>query len=181
MSKRRPVSGKGRKGTSKYPATLQHSPPTRSYLFTSEPVSQGHPDKLADLISDTILDRFLSEDREAKVACETMILDELIVIGGEFHSATTGLVKAIAKEAPGIVRQLLRRVGYDDSFPVINPQECDIQIIFNSQSSVIRQGVDLAGEDICAGAQGLVFGYATDETPEPKPLPITFNYTLEKL
>jgi len=143
----------------------------RSYLFTSESVSAGHPDKLADRISDTILDRFLTSDPFAKVACETFIANDLVVVAGEFH---TDLFQTIKTEIPDLIRDVIRDTGYTRHFPGIDPETCEIRLQLNEQSQDIRRGVDTGG----AGDQGLVFGYATDETPEMMPLPITLAHQL---
>jgi S-adenosylmethionine synthetase len=143
-------------------------------LFTSESVSEGHPDKLADRISDTILDRFLRSDPLAKVACETFIADDLVVVAGEFHTTPPKVFQTIKAETPNLIRQVIRDTGYTRHFPGIDPDTCEIRLQLNQQSGDIRQGVDTGG----AGDQGLVFGYATDETEECMPLTVTLAHKL---
>ena len=149
----------------------------RISLFTSESVSAGHPDKLADRISDTILDRFLAAEPSARVACETFLTDNLVVLGGEFHTVDPAVFARIRDEAPDLVRALLRDTGYSGDFPGIDPDRCEILLRFSHQSADIRQGVE-RGEEIGAGDQGLMFGCACDETPELMPLPILLAHRL---
>ena len=149
----------------------------RTSLFTSESVSAGHPDKLADRISDTILDRFLAAEPSARVACETFLTDSLVVLGGEFHTVDPAVFARIRDEAPALVRNLLRDTGYSGDFPGIDPDRCEILLRFSHQSADIRQGVE-RGEEIGAGDQGLMFGCACDETPELMPLPILLAHRL---
>ena len=127
-------------------------------LFSSESVSEGHPDKLADRISDRILDAFLERDPRARVACETMLADQCVIVAGEFKTKQIDDFEAVRDAAEAYVRQVLRETGYTNSKTGINPDACEIQIRFNGQSADINQGVDRADGVLGAGDQGLMFG-----------------------
>ena len=139
----------------------------QSYFFTSESVTEGHPDKVCDIISDSILDAILAKDPKARVACETFASPGLIIVGGEI---TTSAYVDIQQ----IVRGAVKKIGYDDPAFGFNYKDCAVINMINSQSPDIAQGVDTGG----AGDQGLMIGYACKETPELMPLPISLAHKL---
>ncbi len=137
------------------------------HLFTSESVTEGHPDKIADQISDAILDAILTKDVLARVACETLVTTGLVVIAGEI--TTTAYVPL-----PDIVRKTVEGIGYTDANFGFDNKTCAVMSTIDAQSRDIAQGVDTGG----AGDQGMMFGFATNETPELMPLPIQLAHAL---
>ncbi len=138
-----------------------------SYLFTSESVSEGHPDKVSDQISDAILDAILAKDKDARVACETFVTTGLVVIGGEITTSTYVDFAEIARET-------IRKIGYTRPELRFDCDSCGVLNAVHSQSRDIAGGVDSGG----AGDQGMMFGYATDETPEYMPMPLMYAHRL---
>lgn len=140
-----------------------------SYLFTSESVSEGHPDKICDAISDAVLDAVLKQDPDGRVACETFVTTGLVVVGGEI--TTTAYL-----DIEHIVRSTIRNIGYTKAEYKFDADSCGVINSIHAQSPDIAMGVDKGG----AGDQGLMFGYACDQTPEYMPMPIIFAHKLVK-
>ena len=141
----------------------------RKHLFTSESVTEGHPDKVADQISDAVLDAIYEKDPNGRVACETLVTTGLAFVAGE-------ITTSCYIEIPQIVRETIHAIGYDEPEHGFASKTCGVATSIQAQSPDIAMGVDKGG----AGDQGMMFGYATHETPEYMPLPIVLAHRLSR-
>lgn len=146
---------------------------TERHLFTSESVAEGHPDKCADQISDAVLDAIITKDKNARVDCETLIMQGMVVVTGQITTSAYVNIKQI-------VRDVLRDIGFNNAKDGLDWETCGVLVSIEEQSPEIAMGVNKSVEEIGAGDQGMMFGYATRETPQLMPLPIMLSHGIVK-